>query len=467
MALTKAEQEELELLELEEEESRHLAQKSEPVKEKQSLGIQLLKAGLNPAQFIGEKAKELYDNPEQAKELIKKGSEYLPMAGSIVGGAVATPSDVVLGPLGTAAGAGLGAAGGQFAKELVDQLVLDAPQKSTEQILKEAGKEGATSAVLDIGGGLAAKAVTRAATPFGKWLSEQAGKLAEKATGATGKQAEKFSEGAGRRLLDEDLVKAFDSPENIAQRVRAKMDESAQNIDQILKSEKAMDIKIDENKILEPLEAKVKELSMSGSTVDSAQRLQAYIDRVRSAQAARGSSELTPLMAETEKRGWNKSANMWTNAGEKDELKSMYGAYKDAAEKSLGEVSPEVAHAFKKNKEMYGLLNPIEQAASKRASQLNQSPFGGLLDTTAGLYGLSDPNSMTGTAALAIAGRRFISPRLASTAAVGTNVLGKSMQNINPNVLRMVPQLLNQPQPEQPTDRAERINQERKMLKGK
>ena len=474
MALTKAEQEELELLELEEQEAQHLANQKKPEKEEPSSGIDFLKLISNPAYYISNELK-----PENVKTTLKSVSEQLPTAGAIIGGTVATPSDVVLGPLGTAAGAGLGAAGGQFAKEMLSQLVFDGEQKGTEQILKEAGKEGAISAATDLGGGVVLKGLSK--IPFGQWLKKQAGGLAELATGETGKKAEKFEEGSGEKLLEEKLVRFGDSPADIAQRVYKKMRSSSENIDKILSSPEAQKIKIDENQILKPLEDQIAIMNQSGSQVDAAARLQSYIDNVRSAIQRRGSSELTPLAAEMEKRGWNKSANMWVNEQAKPELKAMYGAYKDAAEKSLGQISPEVQAAFKENKAMYGLLNPIEQAASKRASQQAQSPLLGLLDTTAGLYGLSDPHSSTGKVALAMAGRRFIAPRIASSVAVPMYSVGKAITEkaVSPvvksaaeyglgNALTpLAESLFQQQQVEQPTDRAERINQERKVLRGK
>ena len=105
-------------------------------------------------------------------------------------------------------------------------------------------------------------------------------------------------------------------------------------------------------------------------------------------------------------------------------------------------------------------MAPIFDAAEGRASQLNQSPVGGLLDVAT--IGAAGP--------MEAVARRVIAPRIASTAAVGTDLLSKgaamapkgaqrvsseAMQYLLPNVME-----------ETSVDKAKRINMERKMMKG-
>lgn len=75
MALTKAEQEELELLELEEQEAQHLANQKEPEKEEPSSGIEFLKLISNPGLYAAEAAakKVSETDPEAALEGFGEG----------------------------------------------------------------------------------------------------------------------------------------------------------------------------------------------------------------------------------------------------------------------------------------------------------------------------------------------------------------------------------------------------------
>ncbi len=88
---------------------------------------------------------------------------------------------------------------------------------------------------------------------------------------------------------------------------------------------------------------------------------------------------------------------------------------------------PVAKQKFLDEKRLYGVLAPIEDAAQKRASTLNQSPFGGLGDTAAQAVGMI-PGGNTVKGLATAAGRRIIAPRLASAGARGADKIADILQ---------------------------------------
>lgn len=120
--------------------------------------------------------------------------------------------------------------------------------------------------------------------------------------------------------------------------------------------------------------------------------------------------------SENVKRGFGAKIKNWLDPESGAANKEAYRAYMSAGEEAAQKTNSELAQHFESAKKAYGLLDPMLEAAQKRANTLNQSPFGGLGDTAAQAVGmLPGGNTVTGLASAA--GRRILAPRLASSAA--------------------------------------------------
>jgi len=294
-----------------------------------------------------------------------------------------------------------------------------------------------------LGGALgkgAEKITSLAGNKLSGYLGSQAEKLAEKATGATGKQAEKFAEGAGRELLDQGVVTFGATPEKIAAKSNVLIKQAERTIDSALKGldEKGVQISIDD--LVSGLEQKAAQMAEDPSNAPVVKKLRGMIDDIYEV----GKSKINISDAEKIKRGYNKVAKNWLDPEQGQAGKVAYLAFRDAVENSAQIADPEMAKAFIGAKKVYGLMNPIREAAEKRASQLNQSPFGGLLDVAAAGGAGASVGGIEGLGAglLAAGARRFVAPRLASSAAVATDIaskgIAKAEQNLSPYVANIV-----------------------------
>lgn len=315
---------------------------------------------------------------------------------------------------------------------------------------KDFAMDTGVGAALGGGAGAVAKGVDAATdivTPYlmklinksGDGLKNAGGKLMEKATGATGKQAEAFTPGAGRRLIEEGYGKAFDDPAAIAKRAEAALNASGKRISSVLDDATASGAKIDLVDFLDESEQQVMALRTAGKNLE-ADALEARTAKVIEDAQRMGLSEVSPSYMENVKR--ESQANINYNADTKPLIsgkKAAASIQRQAVEDVVGQ-NPAALEAFKKDKDLYGLLSPVQEAAEKRANTLNQSPIGGLLDMATGTVGSSilggaagygsggDAGSAVTGALLAGAGRRYVAPRIASTVAVGIHNIGDLVQ---------------------------------------
>lgn len=252
-------------------------------------------------------------------------------------------------------------------------------------------------------------------------LASTAENLAENATGATRNQAEKFADDAGRQLLDRKLVRFGDSAENIANRTQSAMNEASANIDSVLKQLDAKGITASADNVVSELQAQIASLRKDPSQAGTVNQLENIINNI----IQTGESNIPVSLAEQTKRGFNKMAGNWMDPEKGQAGKAAYRAYMGEVENVANNASPEIGKLFKESKEKYKLLAPIQEAAEKRAGQLNQSPIGGLLDTASAGAGMLAGGPIMG-AATAV-GRRLISPRISSSAAVTFDSLSKAL----------------------------------------
>jgi hypothetical protein len=162
--------------------------------------------------------------------------------------------------------------------------------------------------------------------------------------------------------------------------------------------------------------------------------------------------------AESIKRGFQNSANYNSSPMDLSISKEAASVYQKAVEDAAVAADPKTADLFMAQKKAYGLLSPVEEAAAKRASTLNQSPHGGLLDTATMLAG-EGIAGVPGAIAAPIARKAIatrIAPALATTANAAGNLIGSSpalIEGAAPAAFQAQPQrgLINFPSPSMPS----------------
>lgn len=253
----------------------------------------------------------------------------------------------------------------------------------------------------------------------GKKLGGYAEDLAVNATGATGVQASKFSDDAGRQLLDRGLVRFGDTPEKIAERTGGAMNKAASSIDEALTGLDDQGVTASVDNIVANLRQEIDNLKLDPSQAGYRKKLEGIVEDIMST----GRTNVPISAAEKTKRGFNKQAGNWMDPEAGRAGKQAYLSYMDEVERAAQSNNPELASKFQEGKETFGLLAPIEEAASRRAMTQNQSPFGGLGDFAAiGAGGVSGgiPGALAG-----IAGKKHLAPRVTASGAATLDKVSK------------------------------------------
>jgi hypothetical protein len=185
---------------------------------------------------------------------------------------------------------------------------------------------------------------------------------------------------------------------------------------------------VNQNNIVKSIEEKAAQLAEDPAQADTVKKLKSIVDNIIST----GKDEVSAAAAETTKRNFNAGSKAWLNPGSDtattEANKIAYRAYMQEVENTANKFNIDLGNTFKEAKQTFGLMKPIEEAAAKRATQLNQSPIGGLLDTTAAIGGTMAGGPMAGIAATVA--RRAIAPRIASSAAVSLDVISKALSDV-------------------------------------
>lgn len=302
-------------------------------------------------------------------------------------------------------------------------------------------------------GGITAGAVEGAKNIPGS-LKDFAEKAAVNSTGATGLQASKFEDDAGRQLLDRGHVRFGDSQAKIAERVSGAVDTANAQIDAALQKLEAQGVKVDTTKVRRELVDKVRDMAGDSSQHDIVKLINSEIGNIADAAEVRGSSDLGIAAAEKTKRGYGRKAGNWLDPEKGQAGKEAYLTMRDAVEEAAQQADPATAALFKEGKKTHGLLAPIREAAERRAQTTAQSPPGGFLDVAAGAMG-GATGGPVGAVATPIA-RRLISPRISSSAAVTADKASKFLMGIpkfaqlaesNPSAFQAAVQNLNKKVP--------------------
>ena len=258
-------------------------------------------------------------------------------------------------------------------------------------------------------------------------LGDLAEQFAVNSTGATGLQASKFEDGAGRELLDRGIVKFGDNQAKIAGRASDAVDQANKQIDQSLTKLDAGGVKVDGNAIYNTIKDKITSMKGDPSKADIVKNLEGELDNLLSSTDAKGSAEFGMKEAEDIKRGYNRKAGNWADPEKSAAGKEMYQTYRGAVEDAAQKADPTTAAAFQEGKKSYGLLAPIQEAAERRASTTGQSPVGGLADSTAAIGGFIKGGPVG--AVVAPIGRRLLAPRTASSLAVVSDQVSKALMH--------------------------------------
>lgn len=311
-------------------------------------------------------------------------------------------------------GAGMGAATGIGASE-ADLL---SAQMAKDAALGAAIGGGSGAAGQKIGQAIVgSKAVTDA-------INKIADRFAVKATGATAAEAGRFAEGSGKLLRDKKLVKFFDSPSKIAERVSKAQETSGENIGAALKALDEQGVTASVENVVAGLEAEINRLNQTAGNEKIVSKLQKALENIYE----RGESNVPVSAAELAKRNFQKQVNFKSSNAKRDAAFKVSDLYKKEVEEAATKANPQLAEMFKQDKQLYSILAPIREASERRALQLNQSPFGGLLDReTAAATTSANPAQQI----LSMAGRRVIAQRLASGAATSTGAVADLLQGVN------------------------------------
>jgi hypothetical protein len=249
-----------------------------------------------------------------------------------------------------------------------------------------------------------------------KGLQRLSPRLAEVATGATGKElSTKFKPGSGEALLEKGIVGWTTTPAKIAEKAEkqlaghsAEIGNSLGKIDQISKDQIMANLFTERAK-LSGNEANRKAISL----------LDKEIAEFAKSPKMRDAQDIWNVKKAFEgKVNW---LTRQTKPGITQANEKVAGALRSAVADVAESQSPDLARKFAQERQAFSLLAPIKEAAEREAATLNQRKIGGMLDTAAGaggtaaslLSGRGTLESLAAGGAAALA-RRAVTPRLPS-----------------------------------------------------
>jgi hypothetical protein len=369
----------------------------------------------------------------------------LPMIGGVVGGIVGTPADLIAGPMGNVAGAAAGGALGASAKNAINSYISpsDAPKTLTDNakdIATQGLIQGATQGAGELAAPLVSKAVGAVSEPFSNWLAKGAEKSMVKSTGATGREVyNNFPPDTGRRLLDMGMAGFGRSQAKVAQKIAEASEAAGKTIGDTVDSLSAKGATVDEADVIDSIRQRAQALSQRSETFRVADQLNKTADRMQGVIEANGGNSEVPLnIAEKSKRMYQDPAN-YNGAHASDIMhdKEMASIYRQAVEDAATQFDPAAAKTFQAAKRTFGALNPVAEAAAKRAATVQQSPDAGFMDMASTAAG-ANIGGAAGSIALPFA-RRAVATRIAPTMAAGKDLASKAVKAVPGLINRGVP----------------------------
>lgn len=391
-----------------------------------------------------------YSEPTSlAKQVGHATVNALPQIGGVVGGFLGTPADLIAGPMGNIAGAGIGGYLGASAKNAINSYINpDEAPKSMAETLTDPLKEGAIQAAGQGAGELAAPVVSKAIgallKPSADALATVAEKRAVESTGATGAQVyNKFKPGSGKELLDRGIVKFGNSQASVAKKATAALDNAGKAIGDTIDNLTARGAVVDQADIINSIRNRAQTLSERPSQFNVADHLNKMADRMQAIVEARGGNTDIPLkLAEEEKKAFASQSNyLSASPSELSVTKELASIYRQAVENSATQFDPSSARIFQGAKQTFSVLAPIAEAAEKRAATLAQSPKGGLMDTVATGVGAAlggTPGAIVGAPI-----RRMVSTRIAPSIAATANTASNALNAVPKVINRLGPMVPN------------------------
>lgn len=268
------------------------------------------------------------------------------------------------------------------------------------------------------------QALLKAAPKLAEKLGITAESLAENATGATAAQLDKFKPGSGRKLLDRGVVKFGSNQRNIEQEAARQMAEATGIMDDVLTTLGKSGREIDPQTIVSKLDDEIAKYALDPSKSAVRSQLQNIREEVINSWVEGGGKNISPVAAEETKRGFQSIARKaYGDPDRQIATKSAGSIYRQAVEDTASELDPVLAKNFTDAKETFGLLDPVQEAAERRANVMQQSPGGGFGDVASAAAGeIVAPGG--GGFAMPLA-RRFLGPRLSSALAVTADKTSK------------------------------------------
>lgn len=268
-----------------------------------------------------------------------------------------------------------------------------------------------------VGGGVSA-ALGGAGSAITKGMQSLAPRLAETATGATGKELQyKFKPGSGEKLLERGTVGWFSSPKSIAKKATQELSQSSNEIG---KSLEGID-QVSKDQIMANLFTERAKLAGNEANRTAISKLDKEIEAFSKSPSLRDAQDIWNV-----KKGYEAKVNWMARQqkpGQTQANEKVATALRRAVTDVAADQSPELAKKFAEERQLFSLYKPIKEAAERKAATIQQRDIGGMLDTIALTGGISGDlfggGEGRGTAAgLGMAGlRRGIVPRIPSFAA--------------------------------------------------
>lgn len=257
-------------------------------------------------------------------------------------------------------------------------------------------------------------------------MAKYAGKKAVAATGATAREAAEFAPEAGQELLKQKIVRFGNSQGRVSEKLDKALEKSGKAVGGIVDDLTSKGATVDQQDVVNSIRSRASEVGQRASGFKLSDELNRTADRLQSTiESSGGNSEIPLKDAEIEKKVFQDIADKsYGNPLDFNHAKELGSIYRQAVEDSATKFDPASAKTFLDEKKNFKLLIPIQEAAKKRALQLQQSPAGGFMDTAAIAAGAAMGGGPG--AVIAPVARKMLSSRIAPSMAATAHALSST-----------------------------------------